>query len=53
MTAAPAAATTALDELAELVAEGDVVVLSGAGLSTDSGIPDYRGPPAACAGTPR
>ena len=25
------------------VADGDVVVLSGAGLSTDSGIPDYRG----------
>ena len=25
------------------MAEGDVVVLSGAGLSTDSGIPDYRG----------
>jgi NAD-dependent SIR2 family protein deacetylase len=29
--------------LAELIAEGSVVVLSGAGLSTESGIPDYRG----------
>ncbi|MFB4310126.1 NAD-dependent protein deacetylase [Actinomadura sp. GTD37] len=29
--------------LAGLVADGDVVVLSGAGLSTESGIPDYRG----------
>jgi NAD-dependent SIR2 family protein deacetylase len=35
--------TGMLDELEALVAEGDVVVLSGAGLSTDSGIPDYRG----------
>ena len=47
MTAAPAAwpraAATPLDALADLVTEGDVVVLSGAGLSTDSGIPDYRG----------
>jgi NAD-dependent SIR2 family protein deacetylase len=32
-----------MDALADLVADGDVVVLSGAGLSTDSGIPDYRG----------
>lgn len=33
-----------LSELAELVGSGGVVVLSGAGLSTESGIPDYRGP---------
>ncbi|WP_422740290.1 NAD-dependent protein deacetylase [Micromonospora sp. WMMD729] len=36
--------TTSVQELAELVAGGQVVVLSGAGLSTESGIPDYRGP---------
>ena len=32
------------DRLAELVRAGGVCVLSGAGLSTESGIPDYRGP---------
>ncbi|MFC5835029.1 NAD-dependent protein deacetylase [Nonomuraea insulae] len=31
-------------KLVELVALGRVAVLSGAGLSTESGIPDYRGP---------
>ena len=33
-----------LERLADLVAGGNVVVLTGAGLSTESGIPDYRGP---------
>lgn len=35
---------SATDRLAELVGRGGVCVLSGAGLSTESGIPDYRGP---------
>jgi len=34
----------ATGRLAELVGRGGVCVLSGAGLSTESGIPDYRGP---------
>jgi NAD-dependent SIR2 family protein deacetylase len=47
VTAAPArtapTSPDSIDALTDLVADGDVVVLSGAGLSTDSGIPDYRG----------
>ena len=39
----PSPRTTSLDEVARVVGERRVVVLSGAGLSTESGIPDYRG----------
>jgi NAD-dependent SIR2 family protein deacetylase len=42
VTAAPAT-VDGVDELTDLLSAGDVVVLSGAGLSTESGIPDYRG----------
>ena len=32
------------DDLAKLISMGNAVILSGAGISTESGIPDYRGP---------
>jgi NAD-dependent SIR2 family protein deacetylase len=42
-----------IEHLADLLARGEAVVLSGAGLSTESGIPDYRGPTGAVRrGTP-
>src|SRR5579875_725335 len=44
---APARHTEAVSDverLGELVRRGSIVILSGAGISTESGIPDYRGP---------
>jgi NAD-dependent SIR2 family protein deacetylase len=42
-TGEPLPRTTDLAEVVDVLADGDVLVLSGAGLSTESGIPDYRG----------
>ncbi len=43
-TGAPTRSTDAVAEVCDLLRRGPLVVLTGAGLSTDSGIPDDRGP---------
>lgn len=39
----PTAIAAQVADLRDLVARGGVLILTGAGISTDSGIPDYRG----------
>ncbi len=41
--ASPAATASSIDAVAELLKGRTLAVLTGAGVSTDSGIPDYRG----------
>ncbi|MEM8559030.1 MAG: NAD-dependent protein deacetylase [Bacteroidota bacterium] len=44
MPSVPTTPATTLDALVDLLRDRRIAVLVGAGLSTDSGIPDYRGP---------